>query len=128
MVVSSRGNGAGGCAASGARATEITTSSVRTMRRSVRGAGWAGSGWTGWAFDRPGLPAPPALPALEQELRRELHLTRRSGVAGREARGRDQAECCAARDGDSARQSEVGMIEQVEHLDAELHAGLPGEL
>src|SRR3977135_3000533 len=76
----------------------------------------------------PPPPAHPARPALKQKRRRNPPLPRRSGVAGREACGRDQAECCAANDGGSARQSEVRMIEQVEHLEAQLHAGLPGEL
>src|SRR5437667_10129257 len=58
----------------------------------------------------------------EQELRCELDLARRSGVAGREARIADHAERRAADRGRPARLAEVRLVEQVEDLDAELHA------
>src|SRR5437016_3298993 len=62
----------------------------------------------------------PARSLLEQHLQRELHLPRRSRIARREARVRDDAERRAADCGDASGQTQIGLVEDVEGLDAEL--------
>src|SRR5262252_693968 len=59
---------------------------------------------------------------LEEELRGELNLARRSGVAGREARVADHAERRAADRRDASGLTEVRLVEQVENLDPQLDA------
>ena len=61
---------------------------------------------------------------LKEELRRELHLARRSGVASRGPRIRNHSECRAVDQGNAARLAKVRHIEQIEHLDAQLHTCL----
>src|SRR6267378_7925936 len=65
---------------------------------------------------------------LEQNFGGELDLPRRAGVAGREARIANHAERRAADCRDAARLAEVRLVEQVEDLEAELHARRAGHL
>ena len=60
---------------------------------------------------------------LRPEIIRELDLSRRTGIASREARVRDDTEGRAADGRNAARLTEVGDVEQVEHLDAKLGPG-----
>ena len=57
-------------------------------------------------------------PSQNDSLRDQLDLPRRSGFAGRQARPRDLAERRAA--DDVAGRAEVGVVEEIEHVDAEL--------
>src|SRR5713226_9351690 len=78
---------------------------------------------TGRFWVRRSRPGPPScLAPLEKKLRRELDLPRRTRVAGREPGIADHAERRAADRRRAARLAEVGLVEQVEDLDAELHA------
>src|SRR5262249_26291412 len=63
---------------------------------------------------------------LELQFERELHLARRTEVAGREARALDHAEGSRCR-GEN-RVAEVRVIEDIEHLRAELEIEAFGDL
>ena len=63
----------------------------------------------------------------EDELQRELQLSRRSGVAGREACVADDAEGRAADGGDAARLTEIHFVEDVEDFGPELYAKILGD-
>src|SRR5262245_38962183 len=58
----------------------------------------------------------------EQEFHRELYLSRRSRIAGREARVADHAERRAADRRHASRLTEVRLVEQVEELQPQLGA------
>src|SRR5216110_778134 len=73
------------------------------------------------------LPYPTYPTYLEEELRRELHLTCGPGVAGRETRIADHAERGASDRSGATRLSEVRLVEQVEDLEAELRARAAGQ-
>src|SRR5215510_5654887 len=60
--------------------------------------------------------------ALEEDFRGELDLPCRAGIASREPRIADDPERRAANSGGAARLPEVGLIEQVENLEAKLDA------
>src|SRR4051812_29312410 len=64
----------------------------------------------------------------EEKLEGELNLARRAGVARGEARVGDDAEGRAAGLRDAAGLPEVGVVEDVEELRAELHAHVLGEV
>src|SRR5262245_1394687 len=64
-------------------------------------------------------------PTSERRPHRELDLPRRAGIAAGEPRVGDAAEVRAA--DDAPRLAEIGVVEDVERLDAELEAGRPGE-
>src|ERR1700735_1916769 len=64
-------------------------------------------------------------PWLELQLERELHLTRRTEVPGREARALDLAE--SRRSGGQHRVAKVRMIEQIEQFGAELQVKALGD-
>src|SRR6185369_11286034 len=59
---------------------------------------------------------------LKEELRRELHLPGRPRIASGEPRVRNHPECGAANERGAARLTEVGDVEQIEDLGAQLHA------
>ena len=59
----------------------------------------------------------------ERQSHRQLNLARGAGFTCRQARPRDLTECRAA--DDVARRTEVGMVEQIEHVDPEPQADAP---
>jgi hypothetical protein len=116
--------------------TPATTTQIRLEPRRAHGAGGtgvtaaagglcgSGGGLGGLDGTTAGGPfGPPASSrGLEQQLGRELDLARRAGVAGGQARGRDDSERGSTGDGGARGQgeAEVRVVEYVERLRPEL--------